>query len=347
MPLVIKSSLTVLVVSALLGLMVSFMGRHPSEKSEGKNATFAPDFKLVDELLREFYLEYPPRTSDEFLRESEKKEAELRIEMAAEPGSARLQAKLAQSLLETNGSRIAVRPDRLAEGRALVKQAAASAPEAASTLFAQVALLLAEEDVQISEAAELAGKAASLRQKNPRASAILGKIQVVQGCAHVCDWRRASNRLRKDPPNAVYAAGKDPKATMQASLSAANKMFVEAGKRLQSALDSALFKKDPSLSKSQSQESQDIVHAVFAPIMLLLQLEKVQQGLHIEVMAEIGECKVFEGRKLNGRTCARGESIENIKQKSAKAAAKAEAKRAKELEKKKLKEPVWKAGRKS
>ena len=117
----------------------------------------------------------PPASVEEMVRAAEEREVELRRELSEKPTSGRLQAKLAQSLLETNGSRFVARPERLDEGRSLVEKAKAAAPDRVSTLLAQVALLLAERNAQPEAATPLAEKAVSLRQ-SPRTQQVLGQV---------------------------------------------------------------------------------------------------------------------------------------------------------------------------
>lgn len=93
----------------------------------------------------------PPAPTQEelqakLLQDCEAREVGLRKELADAPESGRVIAKLAQSLLETNGSQFVPTAERLDEGRALVQRAVALAPENVSTLLAQVSLELADHD---------------------------------------------------------------------------------------------------------------------------------------------------------------------------------------------------------
>ena len=59
----------------------------------------------------------------QLIAECEAREVAYRAELAAEPDAWRVQAKLAQSLLESNASRIIPLPARLEEGRQLAEKA--------------------------------------------------------------------------------------------------------------------------------------------------------------------------------------------------------------------------------
>ena len=148
------------------------------------------------------------QSPEDLLQECEEQEVGLRRELALEPRNARLQAKLAQSLLESNGSRVVVRSERLKEGRGLVEQAVATAPEAMSTILAQVALHLAEMNTQ--QAVTDAQKAVGIKQ-SVHATSLAGMALLADACDLACRARSASYRAIVDVEGAVYPQGKDPK----------------------------------------------------------------------------------------------------------------------------------------
>jgi hypothetical protein len=261
----------------------------------------------------------------ELLAQCEAREVGYRAELAAAPDDWMVQAKLAQSLLETNGSRIVPAPARLKEGRRLAEAAFAAHPKTWRAMLAKVALLLAEtSDVDAEQASRLA-LAAVEKRSNRFTNKAMGLAYLVDGCALVCFARRALHRLKLDPEGAVYPEGKEPQKLAQSYMHTAFKRLVEAGKRLHAAFDHELFERDnttygPGVPAAVSEAT---LLAVFGPYVPLLQIEKIQGGVHPNTLFRAGGCDVFVGRKLNGKTCP-GEEPEPRKKKRRKKSKKAE-----------------------
>ena len=262
----------------------------------------------------------PEEREAELLADCEKQEAVYRQELEAAPESWKIQAKLGASLLETNASRFSPPPGRLEEGRALVEKAYEAKPDNWRTMIARVALLLAELDnVKAEEAAKLA-EAAVQNRMNRYTNLAMAKAFLVDGCALLCFHRRSFHRLKLDPEGSVYPQGKEPKELMQAYMQAAHKRLVEAGKRFHAAFDAELFERDNTTYGANV--APEVSTAKLMPLLIpyvgLLQLEKVQGGIHPNTMFAVGGCDVFVNRRLNGKTCPPEEPLPKKKKKKRK-----------------------------
>ena len=229
----------------------------------------------------------------------------LREELDADPGSWKLQAKLAISLLETNGSRIIPQPDRLQEGRQLAEAAFIAKPDNWRTMIAKTRLFLADTaNVKSEEASNLAMQAVQARQ-NRFTNAAAGIALAVDGCALVCSARRSAHRIALDPEGAVYPEGKEPSKMLQAYMKAALERLTKAGKHLHSAIDSELFERD---NKTYGPDADPkVAERLFVQEMAhhlpLLSLEQYKNGIHYEAMFAIGGCEDFVGRRFDGKVC--------------------------------------------
>ena len=130
------------------------------------------------------------------------------------------------------------------------------------------------------------------------------QVYLADGCAHVCRVWAAAARLEKDRKikgSAVYPEGKEPKVLLRNGVEAAAKKLVEAGKRLHASVDNELY------SKLGKHAPEAAVRAALEPIAPLLQLaaamEAKQGGVHYRTLAAIGGCRVYEGRRINGKVC--------------------------------------------
>ena len=301
--------------AVLIPTLAILFGYYQYAKPEGKDGRAlekeakAAEAEEYKKLLQSWW---SPLSADELaanlLRECEEREVEYRQELAAEPEGAsswKVKAKLAMSLLETNGSRIIPLPERFEEGRKLAEQAFAAKPKNWRTMLAKVALLLAgTNDVKSEEASALAAEAVHARQ-NRFTNAAMGRAYLVDGCAQICKARRAFHRKELDPPNAVYPAGKEPQQLAQAHMKAAMDRFKESGKRIHSAVDSELFEKDnttygPDADTKVSEAT--FIHAM-GPYLPLLHLEQMKGGIHPNTLFAAGGCSDFIGRRLEGKIC--------------------------------------------
>lgn len=231
----------------------------------------------------------PPLSEEEaaakLLKDHQLAEVEIRKELAAEPDSPRLQARLALSLLETNGSRIILSPERLDEGRELVQAAVKVASSWWRIKIAQTALLLADsKDVDAEQASQIAEAALQIKM-NQYTNRAMGLAYLVDGCALLCRCRAAHHRTKLDPPGAVYEAGKEPEKIIQSHMQTAMKRLTEAGKRLHASIDTMLYER----YGNSTTEAQLIEHLL--PYMGLLYLEKHQGGVHIETLFRVAGCE--------------------------------------------------------
>lgn len=275
------------------------------------------------------YMWWSPLSAEEreaeLVRECEQREAEYRTELAAEPDSWQVQAKLAISLLETNGSRVQPRPERLAEGRAFAEAAMRAKPKNWRTQLARVSLLLADfSDTKTEEASRLAEELVKERQ-NRHTNLAMGRAFLVDGCALMCEVRRTQHRIDLDPPGAVYPEGKEPNKRAQSYMQTAYKRLTDAGKRLHAAYDAELFEKDPSVygagAASARVSEQTLLMSGFGPYTPLLWIENLKGGIHPTTLFRAGGCDDFVGRKLGGKTCPTEEPPKQKKKMRKKSAA--------------------------
>ena len=287
------------------------------------------------------HVEPQPLTPEERAKQRQAEQAEYervaREDLKAEPDDPRFQAKLALALLETNGSRIMLSSERLSEGRDLVQRAIEMRPNWWRTKIAKVMLLLAEPtDVDAKAASELALEAVKLKQ-NQHTSRALGLAYIVDGCALLCRCRSAHHRTFIDPENAVYPEGKEPAGIIQSHMKAAIEQLKHAGKHMHTSIDTMVWEK----SGNKTNEAMLLEHLY--PYLPLLQLEKLQGGVHFETLFAAAGCAEFEGRRLNGKVCPIKEPAAVAKAKRKKEARKAKQRMQAEEEVKRKKEEAAKA----
>ena len=314
-PQIIMRAAAIAVGIALLGILIGFYVKNQPARLDGEQlaALANAEEEKAAEALRNSWMSPLSAAEREakLIADCEAREVGYRQELLAEPTSWKVQAKLAMSLLETNGSRFIPRPERLEEGRTLAEAAHAAKPDNWRTMMAKVDLMLAEtKDVRSQEASTLALQAVEKRT-NKFTNACAARALLVDGCALVCAVRRAQHRKTLDPPTAVYPAGKEPSAIVQSHMKAGLARLVDSGKRFYSAVDTELFERDNTTYGPDADKK--VAEALFireiGPWLKLVQLEHMtkgdnaNRGVHPNLLFWAGGCDDFVGRKLDGKVC--------------------------------------------
>ena len=294
------------VVAVLFGYY--WIAKPPTDKEKAAAAKKAEADRL-EALHKSWHVALSPAEREEkLIKDCEAREVGYREELAAEPDSWKIKAKLAMSLLETNASRNIARPERLEEGRKLAEEAYAAKPKNFRTMIAKVDLMLAEpDDIRTEEASTLALEAVHVRQ-NRFTNICAARALHVDGCALACAVRRAQHRKAVDPPNAVYAAGKEPDALFQSYMKAGLDRLVNAGKHYYTAFDSELFERDNTTYGKDADPK--VAEALFVkevawrlPLIQLENIQKQSKGVHPDALWWAGSCDEFVGRKFDGKIC--------------------------------------------
>jgi len=288
-----KAPIAAIAVAAIAALAAYIMlSRDASAASPGDQAP----------LTLEDLVQRAPPTSGVYKTKMERAKRLL----AKDAGDVAAMADMAELLLESGGGSRPLSEEQLASGRELAGKLGKLAPGGAAAFRAQMALLLAEGQPEeaLQPAAEL------LKQSPGSAAAHFSAAQAYLSatCSKACAARHHEQIAATAPEGTVFGkGGRDGEASNNRA--AAMWRVMEAGRTLAAG----------AVAEPHNTRAQEAAEASRS----LRELDAFRVSTSSELFS-LGNCAVFEGRKLDGKRCpAPGEDpfkMRKQKQKKKKAA---------------------------